>query len=424
MHKDSLWRHQDFRRLWAGDTASQTGAFVGHTVLPLLAATVLAASPLEMGLLGAAEHAAFLVLGLPAGVWVDRMRRKRLMLRADLLRAAMLFSVPVAWWLGVLTLAQLVVVALLVSAGTLFFDVAYQSYLPTLVRRDQLIAGNARLQASQSVAQVVGPGAGGALTQLAGAANAVLVTGTGYLASALCLWRIRAPDPEPAPRRAGGMVADIREGLRFVFGTPALRAITITTAVANLTNGMVTAVQILFFTRELGLSPAGVGTVLSIGGGGGVLGALTGGMLARRIGQARAIWVVPLLTWPAQLLVPLAAPGWRVGLAALGLAVFGYGVVVYNIAQVSFRQSICPDRLLGRMNASVRFVVWGVLPLGSLAGGALGELAGLRGTLWLSGAGIAAGAAALLLSPLRGMRDLPVTSSEPSRPPAEAEKGT
>ncbi|MEU6646786.1 MFS transporter [Saccharomonospora sp. NPDC046836] len=388
MTRDSLWFHRDFRRLWAGDTASQFGTFVGHTALPLLAATTLAASPLEMGLLRAAEHAAFLVLGLPAGVWVDRMRRRVLMLRADLARGVLLLSVPVAWWAGVLTLPYLIVVALLVSVCTLFFDVAYQSYLPSLVGRAKLVEGNAKLQVSQSVAQVTGPSIAGVLAQLLGTVSAVVTVGLSYLTSASFLLRIRAGEPEPQPRDGTRLRDEIAEGLRFVFGNPNLRAITLCTATGNLMGGAFTAIEVLFLTRNLGLSPAGVGGVLAAAGAGGVLGALTASWWMRRIGQARAVWLVGLVTWPAQLLVPLAAPGWRIGLAVAGLIAVGYGVVVYNVAQVSYRQAICPDRLLGRMNASVRFVVWGTLPIGGLLGGVLGQWIGVHATVWLSAAGM------------------------------------
>ncbi|MDI5979962.1 MFS transporter [Amycolatopsis magusensis] len=411
MRENSLWRHADFRRLWAGDTASQLGTFVGHTVLPLIAATVLAASPFEMGVLTAAETLAFLLLGLPAGAWVDRFRRRPLMLRADFARAALLLSVPLAWWAGVLTLTQLVVVALLTGVCTVFFDVAYQSYLPSLVGRDQLLEGNAKLQSSQSVSQVAGPGIGGVLAQLFGPAYAVLVTGLGFLTSALCLLRIRRVEPEPVPHENPKLSAQIAEGLRFVFGNPTLRAITSATATANLANGIFLAVEMLFLTRTLGLSAAAVGALLAVGGAGSVLGALTSGLVNRRIGQARAIWLVPLLTWPAHLLVPLAAPGWRIAFVVVGLVLFGYGVIVYNVAQVSYRQAICPDRLLGRMNASVRFVVWGVLPLGSMLGGALGEVMGIRNTLWVAGALEALAVLWVVTSPLRRLRDIPQTAA-------------
>ncbi|SFQ33524.1 Predicted arabinose efflux permease, MFS family [Amycolatopsis arida] len=409
MPRVSLWLHRDFRRLWAGDTVSQFGTFVGHTVLPLLAATVLAATPAQMGLLTAAEHAAFLLLGLPAGVWVDRVRRRTLMLAADAVRGTLLLTVPLAWWAGALTLTHLVVVALLVGACTLFFDVSYQSYLPFLVGRDRLVEGNTKLQASQSVAQVTGPGIGGLLVQAVGAATAVTATGLSYLASAGWLLRIRAREPRPVRAEGTRLRTEVAEGLRFVFGDRALRAITGYTASANFAGAAFTAVEVLFLTRHLGLPAAAVGTVLAAGGAGSVLGALTAGWWTRRIGQARAIWLVPLLTAPAMFLVPLSAPGWRIGLVVAGLVVTGYGIVVYNVAQISYRQALCPDHLLGRMNASIRCVVWGTLPLGALAGGLLGEWIGVPATVWVAAAASTVAVAWVLCSPLRTMRDVPTT---------------
>ncbi|GAB3143197.1 MFS transporter [Amycolatopsis sp. NPDC004378] len=414
MPRGSLFRHADFRRLWAGDTASQFGTFVGNTAVPLLAAVTLAATPFEMGLLTAAETLAFLLLGLPAGVWVDRLSRRRVMLTADFTRFALLLSVPVAWWAGVLTLAQLLVVVLLVGIATLFFDVAYQSYLPSLVGREHLLEGNAKLQAVQSTAQIAGPSAAGVLVQLITAANTVLVTGFGFLTSALCLLRIRAAEPEPVRGGHARLLPQIAEGLRFVFSDRPLRAIVGCTATANLFGAALNAVQVLFLTRTVGLPPAAIGVLLAAGGAGGIAGALCAGGITRRIGQARAIWLLPLVTMPASLLVPLAAPGWRTVLAGLGLVVSGFGIIVYNIAQVSYRQAICPDRLLGRMNASVRFVVWGTIPLGGLLGGALGEWLGLRDAVWVAVAGEAAAVLWVLCSPLRRMRDLPTTAKSGS----------
>ncbi|WP_410602240.1 MFS transporter [Amycolatopsis sp. lyj-90] len=407
MRRDSLFFHADFRRLWASDTASQLGTFAGHTVIPLLAATVLAATPFQMGLLTAAETIAFLIIGLPAGVWVDRMRRRTLMLRADFVRAVLLLSIPVAWWAGVLSLTQLIVVATLVGVATVFFDVAYQSYLPSLVGREHLLEGNAKLQASQSVAYLTGPGIGGGLVQLAGAANAVLMTGAGFLTSALCLLRIRTVEEVPERHEDAKLLPQIAEGLRFVFTDTTLRSIVACTATSNLFNGAFTAVQILFLNRTLGLPPAAVGIVLAIGGVGGIVGAVVAGKVTARLGQARSIWLVPLVTWPLQLLIPLAEPGWKVALIPLALLFTGFGIIIYNVAQVSYRQAVCPDRLLGRMNASVRFVVWGMLPLGGLLGGVLGETIGIRATVWFAMIGEATALLWVVFSPLRKLRDLP-----------------
>jgi MFS family permease len=407
--RDSLFFHADFRRLWAADTASQLGMFVGITAVPLLAAVTLAATPFEMGLLTMAETLGFLLLGLPAGVWVDRLPRRPVMLTADLVRAVLMLSIPVAWWTGVLTMGQLLVVVLLTGFATVFFDVAYQAYLPSLVGRERLLEGNAKLQAVQSTAQIAGPSAAGVLVQVIGAASTVLTTGLGYLTSALCLWRIRTV--ESVPERSGHerLLPQILEGLRFVFADKPLRAIVACTATANLFGAAAQAVQVLFLTRTAGLPPAAVGVLLAVGGIGGILAALCSGAIIRKMGQARSIWLVPLLVWPGNLLVPLAGPGWRLALAGFGLAAAGFGVILYNVAQVSYRQAITPDRLLGRMNASVRFVVWGAMPLGGLLGGILGETVGLTAALWIAVIGELGGALWVLCSPLRRMRDLPVT---------------
>jgi MFS family permease len=397
----SLWSHRDFRLLWAGDTVSQFGAMVGQTALPLLAVGTLAATPFQMGALTAANTAAFLLIGLPAGVWVDRLRRRPLMLTADLVRAVLMLSVPLAWWAGALSLIQLLVVALLTGVCTVFFDVAYQSYLPALVGRDQLVEGNSKLQASQSVAQISGPALAGGLAQIAGAANAVLVTGLGYLGSALFLLRIRVPEPEPERTGERRLAAEIAEGLRFVFGNRSLRAIIGCTGTSNFFSGVEAAVVILFLTNRLGLSPGQIGALLSVGGVGGVLAALTARRWTTKFGQARSIWLSMVLTQPFGLLVPSTGHGWWIGFAVIGYTAVGYGVIVYNIAQVSFRQAICPERLLGRMNASIRFVVWGTMPIGGLVGGLLGEWVGVLTTLWISVVGMLLSCAFVVFSPLR-----------------------
>ncbi|MGM1065355.1 MFS transporter [Saccharothrix sp. Mg75] len=397
----SLWSHRDFRLLWVGDTVSQFGATIGRTVLPLLAVGALAATPFQMGVLSAAGSAAFLLIGLPAGVWVDRMSRRPVMLVSDVARAALLLSVPAAWWLGALTLAHLVVVALLVGAATVMFDVAYQSYLPALVGREQLVEGNSKLESSRAVAEVSGPALAGGVAQAVGAAVGVLATGAGYLVSALFLLRIRTAEPVPARAGRTGLRHEVAEGLRFVFGHPSLRAIVACTGTANFFGGIAAAVTVLFLVRELGLSEGVVGVLLSAGGAGGVLGALTMGRWHARFGPITPIWLSALVTFPFGLLIPLGAPDWRLVLVALGEAVVGYGVIVYNVAQLSYRQSICPDHLLGRMNASIRFVVWGALPLGGLAGGALGTGVGVTAALWVAMAGQALSALWVVLSPLR-----------------------
>jgi MFS family permease len=415
VRRESLFFHRDFRLLWLGDTVSQFGSLITNTAAPLLAALVLAATPFEMGVLNAADTAAFLLVGLPAGAWVDRMRRRPLMLASDLGRAVLLASIPVAWWMGVLTLAQLIVVGLVVGVLTVFFDVAYQSFLPALVSRDRLLEGNSKLQASQSVAQVSGPAIGGWLTQLLGAANAIGINALGFLWSATCLWRIKVVEQVVVKAPDRNLRREIAEGLRFVFGNRSLVAIVSCTGSSNFFSGVTGAVGVLLLTRQLGAGPGLVGLLLAGGGVGGVVGALLSNRISTWLGQARTIWVVILLTSPFALLLPLAGHGPLLALYALGYLVTNFGAVVYNIAQVSFRQAICPDRLLGRMNASIRFMVWGTIPLGALAGGVLGTLIGVRSTMWVGAIGDTLAALPLLLSPLRRLRDLPtdMADSEP-----------
>ncbi len=399
----SLWRHRDFLLLWSGETVSEVGTSVGRIALPLLAVTVLAATPWEMGVLTAAETAAFLLVGLPAGVLLDRVRRRPVMIAADVTRCVLLAAVAIAALTGVLTLAELVAVALVAGVATVAFDVGYQSILPSVVGRGRLVEGNGKLASTQSAAEATGPALGGALVQALGAATAILADALSYLASAAALAALRSPDRvEPAHGRS--LRADMAEGLRFVLAHPLLRPITLCTGTANFFSGALTAVEVLYLARGLGLPAALVGLVLAAASVGGVLGAFTAAAWIRRLGQGRVVLGALLATAPlvALIAVPGAVP------FAIGSAASAYGAVVYNVAQVSFRQSVCPDRLLGRMNASVRFLVWGTTPLGGLAGGALATAWGVPATLVTVVVGSVAAPLWVLASPLRRLRDLPV----------------
>lgn len=400
-------RHRDFRLLLSGAAASQVGAQVTLVALPLVAVLQLDASAFEVGLLTAAETAAFLLIGLPAGAWVDRMRRLPLLIRTDLVRAAAIGSVPAAALAGILTMAQLYAVALFTGIATVFFDVAHQSFLPRILDRDQLVAGNGALETVRSSAQVAGPGLGGGLVQILGAPLAVITDALSYIVSAWFLSRIRAAEPRPETAPSTSLRAQVAEGLAFVLRHPILRMIALATAVANLFTAMLIAVQTVFLIRVLDLPPGALGLMLSTEAVGGLAGALCAGALARRVGQARVIWLSLLLTGPFAVLWPLAGPGLGAIWFAVGSAAVFFGGVVYNVAQVSFRQTLCPDELLGRMNATMRFMVWGTMPLGALAGGAVAQAAGPRAALWACAAGLLLVPLPLLLSPLRRMRDLP-----------------
>lgn len=401
----SLRGHRDFRRLWAGETVSELGSQVSQLALPLVAVRALDATTFEIGLLEAASTVAFLLVGLPAGALVDRVRRRPVLVAADVGRMVAMGSVPVAYALGVLHLAQLYVVAVVTGVLSVFFDVAYQSHLPALVGREHVVEGNAKLAGSAQVAQVAGPSLAGALVQAIGGPYAVAVDAASFLWSSTAVGAIGAVEAPPGGRR-GRLAGEIGEGLRFVLGDPVLRAIAATTATINLFGGLSSAVVVPFLVRVLAARPGVIGLLFAAGGAGGVLAAVVASRLARRLGGARATRLGSYLC-VGNLLLPLARPGAGLLLFAAGLFVGGFGTVVYNVNQVSFRQRRCPAHLLGRMNATMRFVVWGVLPLGALAGGAIGSAIGLRPTLWISAVGSVAGVGFLLSSPLRTQREFP-----------------
>ena len=404
----SLWRHRDFRLLWAGQTISRVGTEVSVLAIPLIAIQVLRATTFEVGALTAVETLPFLLVGLPAGAWVDRMRRRRVLIVADIGRLAMLGSIPIASAFATVTLAQLYIVAFGTGVLTVFFDVAYQSYLPELVDRNQLVDGNAKLAASESTAHVVGPGIGGGLISWVGATTAVVADALSYAVSFVCLIAIRTPAEEPdRGENPTSLITDIREGLRFVWHEHRIRAVAFCTSTSNLFSGVMMAVVLLFMTRGLGFTGGEIGVVFAVSGVGAILGAVIAPWLAVRIGVGPAIVWTIVVAGVGPFLVAGATGTPAATMIALGFAVVGGGGVAYNINQVSVRQALCPRRLQGRMNASVRFLVWGTLPLGGFLGGALGSIIGIRATLWVSAVGQATAFLWLLPSPIPRMHEMP-----------------
>jgi Na+/melibiose symporter-like transporter len=411
----TLLRHRDFLLLWGGQSISELGSNVTQLALPLTAVLVLKASVFQVGLLTAATYASFALIALPAGAIVDRMAKRRLLLVCDAARVLIIGSVPVAAAVGALTLGQLYVVALLAGVCTVFFDVAYQSYLPSLIPVEQLNDGNGKLGATQAFAQAAGPGLGGALVGLIGAAQAMSADAASYVVSVTSLLLIRSradgPSAQAAAARDGrilsGLRKDIAEGLQFVVRHPILRKVVACTGTSNFFSGAQGAVMTVFMVRVLHLRPEVIGLLYALGAIGGVIGGLFTGRFAGWIGSARIVWVSALLFIPFLALNPLAEPGWRVVLVGIGGVGISFAVVLYNVAQLSYRQAITPRALLGRMNAAVRWIVWGTLPLGGLAGGALGTAIGVRPTLWCTVGGSAVAAMFVVFSPLRTMRDFP-----------------
>ncbi|GAB3614037.1 MFS transporter [Humibacter ginsengisoli] len=410
----SVWRNPTYLRLWLGETLSQAGEQVGTFAIPVLAVLVLDATAQEVGLLSAAETLAFLVIGLPVGAWVDRMRKRRVMMTADLVRALALASIPLLWWLGLLQIWYLYVVGAVVGGATVFFDVTYQSYVPRIVPSRQVTAANSGLETSAQVARVGGPAASGGLLAIMPPPLVVLATSIGYLFSFGFVASIRDPEPRHEKTEHSSLVRDIAEGLKFVFGNSLLRRITMMTASFNLFEGFVTTLLSIFVLRTLGLSPAVYGAMAAVGAVGGILGAVGSPALSRWIGEGRVIVVAALVSGVAVFLVPLAAlvPKSAVAFGAVPLLVVGefflmFAVVVYNVAQVSFRQRICPPPLLGRMNASIRFVVWGVIPISGVVTGALGAWIGVVPTMWVGCVCGLLGCGIVVFSPLSRLRRLP-----------------
>jgi predicted TIM-barrel fold metal-dependent hydrolase/predicted MFS family arabinose efflux permease len=395
-------------------------------VVPLVAVVLLDASTFQVGLLSAATTVPFLVIALPAGVVVDRIAKRRLMIGCDAARMIIIGSVPLAYAFGELTLAQLYAVALLAGLLTVFFDVAYQSYVPSLVGTEQLVDGNGKLGATQALAQVAGPGLGGALFGLL-RAGAMTVDALSYAVSTATLVLIRAREGAqqrpPATDSHGAqprLRAELVAGLSFVVRHPVLRKIAACTGTANLFFAMVSALQIIFLVRVLHVRPAYTGYLIGAASLAGVAGGIMSGPLGRWIGTARLTWFSMLVFGSLQLLMPLAEPGWRLALFAVGLAGFAFAAVLYNISQLSYRQSICPPELLGRMNAAMRWIVWGTLPLGGVLGGTLGTAIGVRSTIWIGVVGSWLAGLFVLFSPLRTMRDIPGRGPAKGSPRAAA----
>jgi len=404
----SLIHHADFRRLWAGDALGQLGAQLSTVALPILAVQHLHATAWQMGVLTAAQSAAFLVIGLPAGAWVDRMRKRTVLISADLVRAAILTLVVIAAATDHATMPLLYIAGTALSVATVFFDVAHQSYVPGLVGHDNIVEGNSKLQATQSVAMVVGPSVAGWLLRIVSVASVVGGNVVTYLASAAAVSTIRQREslPDPATRRP--LTTEIREGLSFVVRQPLLRRIVACTGIGNFFHAAAGAVTVIFALRQLGLSTGAYGTVLSASAIGGVVGAVLAGWLTRRIGEGRIVPISALLIVPGAAITPLAAalPLPPTVVLVAGGVLFTIAAVIFNVAVVSYRQRLCPPELLGRMNASVRFLVWGTVPLGALTGGWLGGWIGAEATLWVAAVGAGLGALPVLFSPLIRMRDM------------------
>jgi MFS family permease len=412
-----LLRQRNFRLLWIGETVSGAGSALALVVIPLLAVTVLRAGTFTVAALTAAAYLPWLVIGLPAGAWVDRWPARPLMIACDVISALLYASLPVAAWSGVLTTGQVVIVALLAGAANVFFTTAYQVCLPDLVTPAELVEGNARLQGGAAAAAIGGRGLAGLAAQAVGPAAALLVNAASFVVSALCLLRIRPPASTPPDldqgRRTSSIRAEVGQGICFVARDPYLRALTLYAAVANLAYTGNLALVVVFLVRVVGLGSAAVGLLLAAGGIGGVLGALGAPRLTHAFGTARTLILASLGAGLSGLLIPLTGPGPRLACYVAGSALISGGISVTNVIAGSFRQEYCPPAMLGRAAASMRFLAYGMIPLGALLAGALGTALGVRNGLWIVQLIFAASGLLLLTPRIRGARELPRQPAPP-----------
>ncbi len=406
----TLWRHRDFLKVWVGQTVSLCGSQVTTLALPLTAVLILKASAAQMGFLQAVEYAPFLIIGLLVGVWVDRFRRRPIMIAVDMGRFLLLGFVPLAAFFHILNIDELYIVAFSVGTLTIFFDVAYRSYLPSLIDRDKLTDGNSKLELTASIAQLVGPGLGGILVQIFTAPISLLVDAFSFLFSALSLIIVRTIEP-PITRSTEkrNMMTEIGKGLQVLLGNPILGPLVWSSINITLFAYMASAVYILYATYTLHISPAILGIIFTVGGVGAIPGAVINKWVTERFGIGSTLIVVLFIYGCSWLLIPLATGSQAIVIAILIISQFlnGLTFVIWNINQLSLRQTLVPDTLLGRVNASYRFLVWGAIPIGSLIGGILGTVLGLRITLFIGTIGVIAAPIWLLLSSVRKLRTLP-----------------
>jgi MFS family permease len=422
MPDETLWRHSDFMKLWAGQTVSALGSVVTRTAIPLVALLVLGAGPFEMALLVVAASLATLLVGFFAGAWVDRLPRRPVLIATDLARALLLLSIPLAAVAGVLRIEQLYVVVFVESCLAAFFDAAYPAYVPSLIGVDRVVEGNGKLATSSSLAEIGGPGLGGGLVQLIGGPLAMLVDAISFLVSAISLGLIRKPEPPRPPRTTHTRIrTEIAEGLRLVASHPILIPLTLRSVIAHVAGSFFGVLYTIYLIDELHLSPFMLGIVVSAGG----VGALVGSLFASR--AIARLGIGPALIWAAAggslvgILTPLA--GGPVALAALMVFIpqlIGDGLqTIEGVAELSLIQGVIPDRILGRVNATLEVFSHGIAyPLGALLAAVIAGTFGVRAGIFVGWAGMAASILLLVFSPLprvRTVSDVPAFESTDHR---------
>ena len=418
---NGLWRHPDFVRLWTGQTVSVFGSLTTRIALPFTAVVYLDARPFQIALVTAADVVAGICFGLFVGVWVDRIRRRPMMIAADIGRAIIVVSVPAAAVFGTLHIEQLYAVAFLAGILTTFFDVAYQSYLPTLVSADELVEGNSKLAASASVAEFGAFGTAGWLVQLITAPGAMLVDAGSFVVSAVSIAMIRRPEPPPAPAsEREPMIAEALDGVRAIYHDRTLRVIAASWVLLSLASGMMSAVFLLFTARELGFSPGVLGLIFAVGGVTSFVGAVLADWSRRTFGVGGAM-ILGLVMGAVGFVIMAGAPHASILGAAILIAqqvISDPGWTVYEINQISLRQAIAPEAMLGRVNAGVRFAGLVAMLVGTISAGAIADAIGARPVILLAGAAVFAAAVVVLCSPVRRLRTAPERTDDVVATPA------
>jgi MFS family permease len=405
---ESLWQHQDFLKLWIGQTVSELGTVVTRTAVPLVALLVLGAGPWELAVLVIVTSAGVLLVGLFAGAWVDRLRRRPLLIWDDFIRAALLLSIPIAYALGGLRMEQLYVVMFLESCLGALFDAAYPAYLPTLIGRDRLVEGNSRLATSSSIAEIGGPGFAGALVQVVSAPFAILVDAVSFVVSAVSLLMIRAPEPPPPPRETTTrIVHEIAEGLRVVRRHAIVFPLAARSVPGHFFGAFYAVLYSIYLLRELHLDPFLLGIVISAGGVGSLVGSLFASRAVKALGIGRALVGTAIAASVLGVLTPLAQG--PVALAALMVflpQLIGDGLqTIEGVAEQSLIQGVIPDRFLGRVNATLDVVSHGVAyPVGAIVAALVAEQIGVRGAIAIGWAGMALSILWLVFSPIPRLR--------------------
>jgi MFS family permease len=399
-----LWKNSDFVKLWLGQTVSHFGSGITGIALPLTAVLILAATPIQMGILGALDGVSVLVIGLLAGVWVDRLRRRPLLIATDLGRAFILSTIPLAALLGVLGIWQLYIVTALAGMLTVIFTVASPAYLPSLIPQESLVEGNSKLGMSDALAEIGGPAIAGPLVQLLSAPFAILFDSISFLFSACCVGLIRKPEPHLTTlEEKKSIFSDIIEGLRLVLKNPLLRSLAVSAGIFSLFGNFIGALYALYVIRQIGAPPIFLGLLVASGGLSALLGAFMAERVVLRFGLGKTVGIGLFMYGATGLLIPLAGGSVTFALILLFLSQFlgDASISIYFIAEVSLRQSLVPSNLLGRTNASMQFLSQGVAPLGALLAGILGGMIGLRLTIFIGVLGVMLAGTWLLLSPVR-----------------------